>query len=267
MRLRWVGGIRSQASSGRDHRMEPARKGGGLGSPRDVGKPARSRSLHRTGRRLLRASCVFLLASCASSPRPSPPPTAREPGAPYLIKAGDYLDVRFYKTPELNVEVTVRPDGKISLEIVGDIQAAGLQPRELAGALTERYAGELAHPRVSVIVRAFGGQVYVEGEVRTPSAPPFAMGITALQAISLAGGFLDTAQPNSVILIRLEDGQYHGYRLALNDARTGRDIAQDVHLQPADILHVPRSRVADVNLFVEQYIRRNLPVTPAIPIF
>ena len=247
--------------------MAPARTGGGIGSPRDVGRLPRSRSLNRIAPRLLRASCLFLLASCASSPRPSPPPPAREPGAPYLIKAGDYLDIRFYKTPELNVEVFVRPDGKISLEIVGDVQAAGLQPRELAGALTERYAGELARPRVSVIVRAFGGQVYVEGEVRTPSAPPFAMGITALQAISLAGGFLDTAQPNSVILIRLEDGQYHGYRLALNDARTGRDIAQDVHLQPADILHVPRSRVADVNLFVEQYIRRNLPVTPAIPIF
>jgi len=210
---------------------------------------------------------VFLLASCASSPRPSPPPRAREPDAPYLIKAGDYLDIRFYKTPELNAEVFVRPDGKISLEIVGDVQAAGLHPGELAGALTERYAGELQRPRVSVIVRAFGGQVYVEGEVRAPTAPAFAMGLTALQAISLAGGFLDTAQPNSVVLIRLEDGQYHGYRLALNEALSGKDLSQDVHLLPADILHVPRSRVANVNLFVEQYIRRNLPVTPAIPIF
>ena len=118
-----------------------------------------------------------------------------------------------------------------------------------------------------MIVRAFGGQVYVEGEVRAPTAPAFAMGLTALQAISLAGGFLDTAQPNSVVLIRLEDGQYHGYRLALNEALSGKDLSQDVHLLPADILHVPRSRVANVNLFVEQYIRRNLPVTPAIPIF
>src|SRR5205807_7562342 len=137
--------------------MQTPRNDKGHAHRREVGKPAKSRSLHRTARRQLRATCVFLLASCASSPRPSPPPPAREPGAPYLIKAGDYLDIRFYKTPELNVEVFVRPDGKISLEIVGDVQAAGLQPRELAGALTERYAGELARPRVSVIVRAFGG--------------------------------------------------------------------------------------------------------------
>ena len=184
-----------------------------------------------------------------------------------MIKAGDSLDIRFYKTPELNLQVPVRPDGKISLELIGDVEAAGLQPGELASVLRERYASELQNPRVSVIVLAFGGQVYVEGEVKTPSAPPFAQGITALQAISLAGGFLDTAQPNSVILIRLEDGLYHGYRLALNDALSGKDLAQDVSLRPADILHVPKSRIADVDLFVDQYFRKLLPIQPALPVY
>ena len=196
------------------------------------------------------------------------PPIEKSPNAPYLIKAGDTLDIRFYKTPELNVtKLPVRPDGKISLELVGDVEAAGLQPMELAGILTERYATELEHPRVSVIVRTFVGQVYVQGEVKTPSAPPFAQGMTALQAISLAGGFLETAQPNSVILIRLVDGQYHGFRLALRDALLGKDAAQDVPVKPADILHVPRSFIANADLFVDQYFRKLLPVTPAIPVF
>src|SRR5262249_55771539 len=163
-------------------------------------------------------------------------------------------------------KVPVRPDGKISLELVGDVEAAGLQPMELAGILTERYATELEHPRVSVIVRTFVGQVYVQGEVKTPSAPPFAQGMTALQAISLAGGFLETAQPNSVILIRLVDGQYHGFRLALRDALLGKDSSQDVPVKPADILHVPRSFIANADLFVDQYFRKLLPVTPAIPV-
>ena len=249
--------------------MVQARAREGIDSLRDAGELARYRSRNLAGARLLQTTGLLLLASCASSPRPSPPPPpAREVSAPYVIKAGDSLDIRFYKTPELNLlKVPVRPDGKISLDLVGDVQAAGLQPRELAGALTERYAGELDNPRVSVIVRAFGGQVYVQGEVKTPSAPPFAQGITALQAISLAGGFLDTAQPNSVILIRLENGQYHGYRLALNEALSGKDLAQDVLLRPADILHVPRSRIANVDLFVDQYFRKFLPVTPALPVF
>jgi protein involved in polysaccharide export with SLBB domain len=210
-------------------------------------------------------TALVVLLGCGT-PKPSPPPAAHET-TPYLIKAGDYLDIRFYKTPELNLEVPVRPDGQISLELIGDVQAAGLQPAELASSLRQRYASELQNPRVSVIIRAFGGQVFVQGEVKTPSAPPFAQGITALQAISLAGGFLDTAQPNSVILIRREDGQYHGYRLALNDAISGKDLAQDVSLMPLDILHVPRSRIANVDLFVDQYFRKVLPVQPAVPLF
>src|SRR5262249_45085458 len=195
----------------------------------------------------LQSTAILLLVGCASPPAP-PPPTATQPvGSPYQIKAGDYLDIRFYKTPELNLEVPVRPDGNISLELIGDVQAAGLQPGELAATLRERYASELENPRVSVIVRAFGGQVYVEGEVKTPSAAPFAMGITALQAISLAGGFLDTAQPNSVILMRFEDGQYRGYRLPLKDTRSGKGLGQDVRLIAAPNLPQPQRNSANVH--------------------
>src|SRR5258705_6671938 len=246
--------------------MVQAKARGGSAPLQDTSELARYRSRNLAGARLLQTTGLLLLASCASPPRPTPPPPpAREVSAPYVIKAGDTLDIRFYKTPELNLlKVPVRPDGKISLDLVGDVQAAGLQPRELAGALTELYAGELEHPRISVIVRAFGGQIYVQGEVKTPSAAPFAQGITALQAISLAGGFSDTAQPNSVILIRLEDGVYHGYRLELNAALSGKDLAQDVLLRPGDILHVPRSMIADADLFVDQYFRKLLPGTPPI---
>src|SRR5262249_18213806 len=194
------------------------------------GHPGRSKlSTDSSGSRSLVLLTVLLfLASCGGSPRPLLPPIEESHNAPYLIKAGDSLEIRFYKTPQLHAKVPVRPDGKSSLELVGDVEAAGRQPAELAGTLTERYATELEHPRVSVIVRTFGGQVYVQGEVKTPSAPPFALGMTALQAISVAGGFAETAQPNSVILIRLVEGQYHGYRLALRDALLGKDPSQDV---------------------------------------
>src|SRR6185503_2383409 len=125
---------------------------------------------------------VFVAAGCAS--RPTVPLGDQPPSAgPYRIKVGDYLGVRFYKTPELNVEVPVRSDGKISLEVLGDVQAAGFEPTELSRLLSERYEAELTNPRVTVIVLAFGGQVFVGGEVKYPSAVAFATGMSVLQAI------------------------------------------------------------------------------------
>ncbi len=180
------------------------------------------------------------------------------------MKVGDSLDIRFYKTPELNVEVPVRSDGKISLELLGDVQAAGLEPAELSRILTERYSRELEKPKVTVIVRGFGGQIFVGGEVKTPSAVAFAHGMTALQAIDGAGGFLNTARRDNVVLIRHETTGWAGYRLVLKQAQTGEDFSVDVPLQPSDIIHVPRSRIANMNLFVEQYIRNNLPIQPGL---
>lgn len=208
------------------------------------------------------AALLLVVAACGS--KNVIPPMETPTSGPYRIKVGDYLEVRFYKTPELNVEVPVRSDGKISLEILGDVQAAGLEPADLARTLSERYASELTDPRITVIVRAFGGQVYVGGEVKNPSAVPFATGMTVLQAISGAGGFLETAKPDSVVLIRQFGGTYEGYRLDLDKALKGKDLSVNVPLQPSDIVHVPPSRIANINRIVDQYIRRNLPVSPSL---
>jgi polysaccharide export outer membrane protein len=238
---------------------------------------ARSRKFHGPRRSVpqvaLHYAALVLLVGLAfacsprvKEPRPTAPPETVAPA--YLIRIGDALDIRFYKTPELNViKVPVRSDGKISLDLIGDVQAAGLRPEELAHSLDQKYAKELEKPRVSVIVRAFGGQVFVSGEVKTPAAPPFAAGLTALQAISLAGGFSDKASLNDVILMRLEGTQYHGYRLELKKALEGEDFTQDVRLRPADVVFVPRSRIADMGLFVQQYVRDMLPIQFALPLF
>jgi polysaccharide export outer membrane protein len=217
------------------------------------------------------ALALALVAGCAmktpSAPGPRPAGDPFSP-QPYRLKVGDQLDIRFYKTPELNIEVPIRSDGKISLEVLGDVNAAGLTPDEFSHQLTKQYSSELTNPRVTVIVRNFGGQVYVSGEVTKPTSVLFANGMTALQAISTAGGFADTARRDSVILIRhTTDGKYEGYRLTLEKALTGEDLAADVPLEPSDVIHVPKSRIANMNLFVKQYIQNNLPVTPAIPLF
>ena len=188
---------------------------------------------------------------------------------PYRIRVGDSLDVRFYKTPELNVEkVPVRIDGKISLDLVGDVQAAGLGTDELSSNLVRAYSRELQEPQIAVIVRSFGGQVYVGGEVNKPSSINFTEGITALEAIQGAGGFNVEASMENVVLVRRAGDHYEGYRLFLKKALNGDDYTQDVALEPNDVVYVPKSRIANLNLIVNQYITKMIPQIPiGLPVF
>jgi len=188
---------------------------------------------------------------------------------PYLIRVGDSLDVRFYKTPELNVEkVPVRIDGKISLDLVGDVQAAGLGTDELSANLVRAYSRELQEPQIAVIVRSFGGQVYVGGEVTKPTAVNFSEGLTALGAIETAGGFNVEASMENVVLVRRAGDHYEGYRLFLKKALSGDDYTQDVALQPNDVVYVPKSRIANLNQIVNQYITKMIPQIPiGLPVF
>src|SRR4030043_1057184 len=111
------------------------------------------------------------------------------PEREYKIQLGDQLDVKFYYNPELNEQVIVRPDGRISLQLIHEVSAAGLTPDELNQLLTRRYAAQRNKPELTVIVRAFGGQkVYVDGEVAKPGMLPLVGTMNVLQAISHAGG-------------------------------------------------------------------------------
>ena len=206
------------------------------------------------------SGCAFKAPSGRASADMSPVLVDKQP---YRIRVGDALDVRFYKTPELNAEkVPVRNDGKISLDLVGDVQAAGLGPDELASDLRTAYSKELEDPRIAVIVRDFGGQVFIGGEVGKAAAVKYVEGMTALQAIQSAGGFNDKASYENVILMRRGQEGYQGYRLYLKSALSGDDFTQDVALQPNDVVFVPKSRVANMNQVVDQYITKNLPQIP-----
>jgi protein involved in polysaccharide export with SLBB domain len=187
---------------------------------------------------------------------------------PYTVRVFDQLGVKFYLNPDLNEDVWVRPDGKISLQLVGDIDAVGLEPAVLAARIEDAYRSELSTPRVSVLVRQFGGRVYVGGEVKSPGQVPLVEKLTLVQAIQQAGGFLPGAHLSQVVLIRRdENGKPVGYAVDVRPVIGGTDAGQDVPLQPYDVAFVPRSKIADMNLFVQQYIRDMLPVEFALPIF
>jgi len=170
----------------------------------------------------------------------------------YRIQSGDQLDIKLFFNPELNETVFVRPDGKISLQLVDDVQAAGLRPSDLDGVLTQKYSQELRKPVITVIVKSFTAQrVFVGGEVENPRLINLTAGMTALQAVIEAGGFRDTAKLEEVLVIR------NGWADAPIPIRANltQPIAYDVKLQPHDIVYVPRTWIADANLFVRQYIR------------
>jgi polysaccharide export outer membrane protein len=226
-----------------------------------------------------RASWLFVallpllaLAACEWAPRLSKTdpvfpnlatPLPAQVSAPYVLQPGDVLAVKFYRVPELNEEVTIRPDGMISLQLVNEVRAAGLTPAALDDELKRRYATELASPEVAVIVKTpASARVYVGGEVGKQGVLQLTAGLTLYQAIQDAGGFAKTAHRKEVILIRRgPDGVPTGRSIDVRPIQTGAHPEEDVPLQPYDVVFVPRSKIANVDVFVEQYIRNALPVS------
>ena len=195
------------------------------------------------------------------APGTQPPPLAAE----YRISAGDRLNVKFFYNADLNQEVVVRPDGRISLQLVQEVMAAGLTPAELTEELGKGYSKHLEQPEITVIVNAFGGQrIYVGGEVGAPGLREIGGPTTALQAIAASGGFKDTARKDEVAVIR-RGPENKPFIIALNlkKAMDGTDLSQDIYLVPYDTVLVPKSNIADVNLWTQQYIGNTLaPFSP-----
>ena len=202
---------------------------------------------------------VFALASCAMAQ------SGAEPGSvtpPYQVQVGDGLEFAFFKNTELNQTRVVGPDGTVALQLIGSITVVDRSLAEITQEVTARYARELVQPQVTVSVKEFGSlRVYVGGEVNQPGMQPYRGGLTTLQAVVAAGGFKTSAGLNSVILIRKgSNGRPLGSRVDLRRVLKNAEFDRDVALAPADIVFVPRSGIANVNLFVEQFFRNNVPI-------
>ncbi|MGO1000160.1 polysaccharide biosynthesis/export family protein [Lysobacter sp. CA196] len=204
------------------------------------------------------------IASVASNEASNLPPDAVSSSAAYRIAPGDELALKFFYVPELNENVTVRPDGRIHLQLVGEVPAAELTPAELAAALKRAYAGSLRQPEVSVEVeKGFARQqVFVGGEVGRPGAQPLLPSLTVMRALIVAQGLRDTAAANRVVILRRgDDGRGQVIRVDVaSQSRNGADAANDPLLQPFDVVLAVPSHVSRLNRWIDQYIRRNLPV-------
>ena len=180
---------------------------------------------------------------------------------PYLIQVGDVLNISFFKTQDLDREVTVGPDGEIYLPLVGRVKAIGRTVDDVTSQITEGYAKDLVNPQITVSVAEFSGlEVYVSGEVGTPGMQPYRGGLTLLQAISAAGGFNQRARRKEVLLIRPgPENKPVGTIVDVKAIQRNGQLTDDISLAPLDIIYVHHKKIVNVNIFVEQYISDNLP--------
>jgi polysaccharide export outer membrane protein len=157
----------------------------------------------------------------------------------YVIGATDVLAITVWKEPAFSETLPVRPDGMVSITLLGDLQAAGLTPMELTAVLTHQLKQYIQDPRVSVVVKEVNSQrIFLLGEVAHAGPVPLTPGMTALQAISTAGGLTQFANPKKVYVLRVEGGKQRKIALNYKDALKG-DLKQNLVLQSGDTIVVP----------------------------
>lgn len=201
-----------------------------------------------------------------------------------VLKEGDDLQLRFVYNPELNLALTIRPDGKISLPLIGEVQAAGVRPADLRQRLIGEYAKHIKSPDVVLLVGGHVGSlpkkifadeafisvtlskpadqvVFVGGEVLRPKAVKFEGQLTTLQAIMEAGGVKETGDLSRVVVLRRgQFEQAEWIQTDLSNPLSGKSLQNDVVLQSGDVVVVPMTGIAKLNLWVRQYIRDLLPI-------
>ncbi|HWQ00149.1 MAG TPA: polysaccharide biosynthesis/export family protein [Vicinamibacterales bacterium] len=175
---------------------------------------------------------------------PAPSPNGRPAGVTlppdYVIGPEDVLTIVFWRDTQMSGDFTVRPDGKISLPLLNDVQAAGSTPEELRARLAEAAAKYLQEPNPTVIVKEIKSRnVFITGNVARPGVYPLNAPISVLQLIAQAGGLLEYADKDRIVVIRNEGGRQRYYRFDYDDVIKRRRVEQNILLKPGDTVVVP----------------------------
>jgi polysaccharide biosynthesis/export protein len=185
---------------------------------------------------------AFVLTAAVSPmwAQQAPPPAAAKDDPNYVIGPQDVLDVSVWKEPELTRTVPVRPDGKISMPLLNDVQAAGLTPSQLTAQLTVNLGKYINSPQVTVIVATVSSQrIYILGEASRPGAYVLIPGMTVLQAISNGGGLTQFANRKKIYVLRQDNGKQEKYFFNYKDVLDGKNISQNLVLKSGDTIVVP----------------------------
>ena len=160
--------------------------------------------------------------------------------ASYVIGPEDVLSIVFWRDKDMSVDVIVRPDGKISVPLLNDVDAAGLTPEQLRAHLAEAAKKYIEDPSTSVVVKEIHSRkVFVTGKVTKPGTFPLTGDMTVLQVIALAGGLLEYADSKNIAIIRSENGKQEFHKFNYNDVVKQKHVEQNIPLKPGDTIVVP----------------------------
>jgi polysaccharide export outer membrane protein len=158
----------------------------------------------------------------------------------YVIGPSDVLSIVFWRDKDMSADVTVRPDGKITLPLLNEVTAGGYTPEELRVRLVEAAKAYLEDPNATVAVKEVRSRnVFITGNVAKPASYPLTNEMTALQLIALAGGVLEYADSSNIVIIRNEAGQTHYLKFNYKDVVKQKNVQQNVMLKPGDTVVVP----------------------------
>lgn len=191
---------------------------------------------------------VFLASGCSSNrPEATSAPGSADDGASaeldltgYQIAADDIIDVSVWEEPELESSVVVRPDGAITLPLIGSLKAAGRTTEELTGVLTQKYSQFIPDPVLTVSIKEIRGlKVYVTGRVQRPGEYRFGRYVDVLQAIAMAGGLTPFANGKAIRILRRNGAEEQTFDFNYNKVRRGLNRDQNILLRPGDTVMVP----------------------------
>ncbi len=189
---------------------------------------------------------TLMLAACSGGPKLGPAAGASAvPGPDYIIGPLDSLNIFVWHNPELTRSVPVRPDGRISVPLIEDLQAAGKTPTQLARDIEQRLKKYVQEPVVTVIVNSFNGpyssQVRVIGEASHPQAIPYRENMTLLDVMIAVGGLTQYAAGNRGTIVREVDHKEISYNVRIGDLIKDGDVSANVKMLPGDVLIIPQS--------------------------
>lgn len=191
----------------------------------------------------------LLITACSGLPSSSEMPPASELDSdPYEIGVGDTVSIHVWRNPELGQSIVVRPDGFISMPLMGDVKAEGKRPEQLSSEISDTLGEFIRTPEVTVMVtnplsKEFRNRVRVTGQVASPQSVAFQPGMTVLDVILMAGGITDFAADSRSVLHRQINGEYQSFGLDLEAILTDGDMRTNHNLQPGDVISVPRKQL------------------------
>jgi polysaccharide export outer membrane protein len=190
------------------------------------------------------AASASAQASNGSTPTPRPAAPAAVQGvvvsSDYVIGPEDVLGVLFWREQEMSGDVAVRPDGKITLPLIGDMDAAGRKPEALKNEIQKAAEKYLADANVTIVVRQLNSRkVFITGQVATPGAHPLSGPRTVMQLIALAGGLTEYADSEHITVMREENGTTKSFKFNYKDVAKGKKLEQNIALRPGDTVVVP----------------------------